>query len=243
MPNFIKDRKAFNFYRSYWEIGCELPNEDRLKFYDAIFNKQFNNEETELSGLSKLAYISQRFSIEQQVNGYVNNGLRQTIVIPSVGASVGASMGASMQEKEKEKEKEKKKKETSVEVLEKRKRVEVYLLKYFSKDYVNEKTIDTIISLEKKYTSLEIDQAIRFGTSDDFWKAQFLSPNKLKTKNKEGVFFIDLFLAKSKPVQLKPKSNVIRPIDYLIPKDDYFGYDNAVLIQRCVDGCYKKKDV
>lgn len=44
-----------------------------------------------------------------------------------------------------------------------------------------------------------------------------------------------------KPKQ--PKSNVIRPIDYLIPKDDYFGYDNAVLIQRCVDGCYKKKDV
>ena len=105
----IKDRKAFNFYRSYWEIGCELPDEDRLKFYDAIFNKQFNNEETELFGLSKLAYISQRFNIEQQVNGYVNNGLRQTITTPSIGASigasVGASIGASVQEKEKGKEK------------------------------------------------------------------------------------------------------------------------------------------
>lgn len=44
-----------------------------------------------------------------------------------------------------------------------------------------------------------------------------------------------------KPKQ--PKSNVVRPIDYLIPKDDYFGYDNAVLIQRCVDGCYKKKEI
>ena len=133
----------------------------------------------------------------------------------------------------------KKKVETSVEVLEKRKRVEVYLLKYFANKYVTKSAINTVIDLEKEYTSFQIDQAIRFGTNDDFWKAQFLSPNKLKTKNKEGVLFIDLFLAKSKPMEPKqPKP--FSTINYDIPREDYFGYSEEVLKQRCRDGCYKE---
>ena len=36
-------RKGFNFYRSYWEVANELSDKDRLAFYDALFEKQFNN--------------------------------------------------------------------------------------------------------------------------------------------------------------------------------------------------------
>ncbi len=52
-------RKAFNFYRSYWEVANELNDKDRLAFYDALLKKQFTNEDTELNGMVKFAYLSQ----------------------------------------------------------------------------------------------------------------------------------------------------------------------------------------
>lgn len=106
----MSKRKAFNFYFSYYDIAKELSDKDRLAFYDAIIQRQFYGIETELSGLAKFAYISQKHSIDSQVNGWeskMKEPLNQSITEGIKGGSVGGIKGGSGQEKEKEKEKEK----------------------------------------------------------------------------------------------------------------------------------------
>lgn len=114
----MSKRKAFNFYRSYWDTGKEIKDvQDRLSFYEAIFLKQFENTETELSGISKFAYVSQRHSIESQVKGYVDvckklkiNAFEHPTEAPSKppyeGGNEAPTEAPSVQVKEKEKEKE-----------------------------------------------------------------------------------------------------------------------------------------
>jgi hypothetical protein len=99
-------RKAFKFYRSYFDVAQELNDKDRLAFYDALLNRQFNGIELELNGLAKFAYISQKHSIDAQVKGYEDK-VQHPITPPCVGGSVGAIEPPLVQEKEKEKEKEK----------------------------------------------------------------------------------------------------------------------------------------
>jgi len=98
-------RKAFKFYRSYFDVAQELNDKDRLAFYDALLNRQFNGIELELNGLAKFAYISQKHSIDAQVKGYEDK-VQHPITPPCVGGSVGAIEPPLVQEKEKEKEKE-----------------------------------------------------------------------------------------------------------------------------------------
>jgi hypothetical protein len=105
-------RRAFNFYRSYWEVANELSETDRLKFYDAVMLKQFTGEEPKLDGMVKFAYLSQKHSIDRQVKGYEDK-TKDPLVHPSVGGWQGGWQGGSVdpsaQEKEEEKEEEKEK--------------------------------------------------------------------------------------------------------------------------------------
>lgn len=102
-------RKAFNFYRSYWDVANELNDKDRLAFYDALLTRQFTGEEIELKGLVKFAYLSQKHSIDKQVKGYedkTKQKINTPIKDPTQGGTVGGLVDPSVQEKEKEKEKE-----------------------------------------------------------------------------------------------------------------------------------------
>jgi len=102
-------RKAFNFYRSYWDVANELNDKDRLAFYDALLTRQFTGKEMELTGISKFAYISQKHSIDAQIKGYEDK-TKQKINIPIEDPTQGGMQGGieapTVQEKEKEKEKE-----------------------------------------------------------------------------------------------------------------------------------------
>ncbi len=102
-------RKAFNFYRSYWDVANELNDKDRLAFYDALLTRQFTGKEIELTGISKFAYISQKHSIDAQIKGYEDK-TKQKINIPIEDPTQGGTQGGieapKVQEKEKEKEKE-----------------------------------------------------------------------------------------------------------------------------------------
>jgi hypothetical protein len=66
----MSNRKAFNFFRSYYEVANELSDKDRLAFYDALMLEQFTGRKSELKGMAKFAYISQQHSIESQINGF-----------------------------------------------------------------------------------------------------------------------------------------------------------------------------
>lgn len=69
---------------------------------------------------------------------------------------------------------------------------------YFEDKYINNDTKKVLLKLLNSYTKEDIIKSILWAKKDDFWNPNFLSITKLNTKNKDGVKFIDVFLAKSK---------------------------------------------
>ena len=66
----MKERLAFSFYRSYYDVVVELKDEDKLKLLMAILDKQFLDIEPELDGLVGLLYKSMKHSVDKQVAGF-----------------------------------------------------------------------------------------------------------------------------------------------------------------------------
>ena len=102
-------RLLFKFYSSYFDIAQELNDNDRLSFYDALMKKQFTGIDTDLKGMANFAYISQKHSIDKQVEGWefkMKTTLNQCITKPIKGGVVGCNAGGIKQEEGKEKEKE-----------------------------------------------------------------------------------------------------------------------------------------
>jgi hypothetical protein len=89
-------RKAFNFFKSYFDVANELNDADRLSFYDALISVQFTGEFKELKGMAKFAFISQEHSIKSQIEGF-NSWLKKSdnqidtikIIPPAKGAAKG----------------------------------------------------------------------------------------------------------------------------------------------------------
>lgn len=104
----LTKRKGFNFFRSYYDVFNELPEEDKLPFIEALLNRQFLGEKPNgLKGLAKFAWISQVNSIDSQVKGYEDKtGVKLT---PSQGGvntpTVGGYDTPSRQVEEKGEEK------------------------------------------------------------------------------------------------------------------------------------------
>lgn len=84
----FEKRKAVNFFRSYWEIAQELSEADRVKFYDAILKMLFTGEESELTGMSKFAFISQKHSLSKQVQGFTDIMKRYENELPTVAPTL-----------------------------------------------------------------------------------------------------------------------------------------------------------
>ena len=102
-------RKAFNFFASYYNVAKELSDKDRLAFYDALMLEQFTGVKTDLKGMAKFAYLSQRHSIDAQINGF-NQRLKRgdtslqplSMSAPMAGGNVGGSLQGEEEEKEEE---------------------------------------------------------------------------------------------------------------------------------------------
>lgn len=99
-----KKRLLFKFYRSYFDVACELSDKDRLAFYDAIMQKEFLGVEPNLKGSARFAYISQKHSIDAQVKGWEDYFKTQLV---DNHAMIPPMIPPMIQEEEKEKEKEK----------------------------------------------------------------------------------------------------------------------------------------
>lgn len=54
-------------------------------------------------------------------------------------------------------------------------------------------TVDKLLRLDK-FTAAEIEQAVKNGRKDRFWETNFLSINKLRNKNRDGLMYIQVFL-------------------------------------------------
>jgi hypothetical protein len=66
----MKNRKAFSFYRSYYDVAVELDDAQKLELLMAILNKQFLDIEPNLSGIVGLLYKGMKHSIDKQVEGF-----------------------------------------------------------------------------------------------------------------------------------------------------------------------------
>jgi len=74
----------------------------------------------------------------------------------------------------------------------------ISLKELFDEKYLtSDKTKVMFDKLLKTYSKDEILKATFWARNDDFWKPNFCSPLKLEKKNKEGVTYIDVFLAKA----------------------------------------------
>jgi hypothetical protein len=70
-----------------------------------------------------------------------------------------------------------------------------YAKNYFDEKYISgaDKIFDELIRIDE-YAPDQIKKAIRQGKEDVFWTKNFLTPKKLRSKDKNGVVFIDIFL-------------------------------------------------
>ena len=125
----MNKRKAFNFYRSYYDVLKMLEKDsDKCAFIKAVCEKQFegiNPDFNKLSPMVEFAYKSQKHALDASRQGFEDVSKRKKTATPSVGGgqapSVGGSQGGSeapsvqeqeeVQEQVKEKEKVKSAKE------------------------------------------------------------------------------------------------------------------------------------
>lgn len=105
----MKNRKAFNFYRSYYEVAKKLSVEDGHSFLMAILNKQFEDLEPKLDGIVDILYTSQKHSIDSQVEGYKSKikSLQAPSLPPSEPPSLAPPEPPSVQEQGQGQEEEK----------------------------------------------------------------------------------------------------------------------------------------
>lgn len=69
---------------------------------------------------------------------------------------------------------------------------------FFHEKYLGQKSLEVFDKLTRidGYQPEEIQKAIEWARTDDFWSSNFLSPVKLRNRDKNGVKYIDVFLAK-----------------------------------------------
>ena len=90
----MKQREAFNFYRSYYDVLEDIHrDEDKLTYLMALLDKQFKGIEPSLKGIPKLVYNGQKHSIDKQVEGWENK--TKIRLAPSEPPSVPPTEGTS----------------------------------------------------------------------------------------------------------------------------------------------------
>jgi len=209
----MKERKAFNFYKSYYDVFKELNDKDKLSFINALFEKQFEGIEPEnLNGMAKFAYISQKSNIDSQVKGWEDKtGCKLSISAPteppSQGVSVAPTEPPTQQEKEKEKEKEKEEYSYTIEREVLNSVANLFDKKYYDTEIKKQKWLDEIrklIQIDNEYKQTIID-VIKFARNDEFWQSNLLSISTIRKKNKSDITKFDQIKAKM-PNQQKQKS-------------------------------------
>ena len=219
----MSDRKGFNFLKSYHDVFQLLDNDkDKADFMTCVFNKQFhgiNPDFTNLSAMCKMAYVSQKHSLDKSVKGFEDKtGKKITPLEHSFEANSEplehsfeqvqeeVQVQVQVQEKEKEKEKYSLVPKTKKVFEEKINNTYDSCLKFFEEhlrpeDEKQENSWkDTIEKLNRieKIPFEKIIEVTKKAREDDFTrKNSFHSLNKLRTK-KEGIYYITIFNEKFK---------------------------------------------
>ena len=113
--NIFNQKKAFNFYRSYYETSLLLQKEDKAEFLEAILHYQFTGELIEPnSPMALLAFRGQIHSLRKQVIGYEMGKNTYPNGNPTKGRYKGEYKGSHKEEQEQEQEKEQEQEEKEI---------------------------------------------------------------------------------------------------------------------------------
>ena len=201
------ERLVFKFYKSYFDTAKLLDDKNRLAFYDALLEKQFNFIEPTLTGLAELVYVSQKHNIDSQVNGWLEKIKSMGIEPPATPPATPPAL--QLEKKYKKKKKDEYKIEYNSDVI----FIFDSIKNLFDEKYMNDSCKKTIDKLLKSYSKEDIIKAIKWAKNDSFWNSNFLSVSKLLTKDKSDVKYIDVFFAKSKlenknPIEPEDKTDM-----------------------------------
>lgn len=208
----MEKRLLFKFYSSYYDVASELNDKDRLAFYDALIKREFTGVEPKLTGMANFAYISQKHSIDKQIEGWEFK-TKTKLIDTIIGGCVGGVQGGVVQEEVQEKEEVKEKEKEEVEQTNSGKPEKIdfdILLKFLNKKtgrnyrIVTDKIKGKYHSLLKQgYSKTDIGNAITNAV-----KAQNHIDNGFQYLTLE--FFsrpdkIDMYSVKKAPEEVKPK--------------------------------------
>lgn len=225
----FKERKAFNFYRSYYETSLLLDGKDKAEFLECIINYQFTGILIEPKRKnSLLAFRGQIHSINKQIIGFDKGKDTYPNGYPTEGKDKGKDKGKGkgshkevqeeeqVQEKGEGKEKGKGKEEI-IDVSAKAEKIDFEKLK----DFINQKTGRNFKVINKKlqgkylarlkegYSKQDILDAVSNAVKSDYHKGE-----KFKYLTPE-FFSRSETLDKYSNVNNKPKENNVKS---LIPK-------------------------
>ena len=201
----LTKRKGFNFFRSYYDVYNELSDKDKIRFMDALLDRQFLGvKQKELKGMAKFAYISQTNSIDNQVKGYVDKfiSLRaegktkgDPFVDPADGGLLPPADGGLLPpalQVEEEVEEKGKEEEQVTEICNFACPLFPIEIRPKKPDKLWIDTIEKLIRIDGKQPE-EIKAVIKWARSNDFWSKNFLSLAKLRKPNPEKVKYYDVF--------------------------------------------------
>ena len=212
--NIFNQKKAFNFYRSYYETSLLLQKEDKAEFLEAILHYQFTGELIEPnSPMALLAFRGQIHSLRKQVIGYEMGKNTYPNGNPTKGKYKGEYKGSHKEEQEQEKEQEKEKEKEKEEIN--NINFDKLLLFLNSKTDRNFKIINEAIRkkyyarLKEGYTKDDILNAIINAVNSDYHKEnkfKYLTPEFFSRADKLNLY---------SSINNKPKENNVKS---LIPK-------------------------
>ena len=215
----FKERKAFNFYRSYYETSLLLDGKDKAEFLECIINYQFTGILIEPKRKnSLLAFRGQIHSINKQIIGFDKGKDTYPNGYPTEGKDKGKGKGSHKEVQEKEQvQDEVEEKEEIIDVPAKAEKIDFEKLK----DFINQKTgrgfkvINKTVKgkylarLKDGYSKQDILDAVSNSIKSDYHKGEnfkYLTPE---------FFSRSETLDKYSNTNNKPKENNVKS---LIPK-------------------------
>ena len=215
----FKERKAFNFYRSYYETSLLLDGKDKAEFLECIINYQFTGILIEPKRKnSLLAFRGQIHSINKQIIGFDKGKDTYPNGYPTEGKDKGKGKGSHKEVQEEEQvQDEVEEKEEIIDVPAKAEKIDFEkLIEFINKNTGrNFKVINKTVKgkylarLKDGYSKQDILDAISNSIKSDYHKGEnfkYLTPE---------FFSRSETLDKYSNVNNKPKENNVKS---LIPK-------------------------
>ena len=216
----FKERKAFNFYRSYYETSLLLDGKDKAEFLECIINYQFTGILIEPKRKnSLLAFRGQIHSINKQIIGFDKGKDTYPNGYPTEGKDKGKGKGSHKEVQEEEQvQDEVEEKEEIIDVPAKAEKIDFEKLK----DFINQKTGRNFkvinertekkynARLKEGYSKQDILDAVSNAVKSDYHKGEnftYLTPE---------FFSRSETLDKYSNINNKPKENNVNKS--LIPK-------------------------